>query len=551
MDRRMRYAGLQAGLVLALVACGKTSKPPITPLFEGLGVHHRAVTTKSKQAQRYVDQGIVFMYAFNHDEAIRSFRQAAELDPRCAMAWWGISLANGPHINNPYMTPERSKAAGEALQKAREAARNATPTERALIEALGSRYADPPPSDRSALEQAYADAMRRVWQEHPDDADVGALFAEAIMDVHPWDLWQPDGTPKPGTAEILTTLHAVLALDADHPLANHLLIHAVEASPHPADGVDAADRLRTMVPVAGHLVHMPAHIYARVGRWKDASEANEKAIVADREYRKLSPVQAFYNVYMAHNHHFLSWASMMQGQSVVSIRAAREMIAGVPPDFLEQSAFFADGYMTIALEALMRFGKWDEILREPAPPAFLPITTAHRFFARGVAYAAKGDVEHAKAEREQFRAALANVTPDRIVGNNPAQQVMRIAAHLLDGEIAYQEGHLDESIAALSAGVAVEDSLKYNESPDWLQPVRHTLGGVLLESGKIPEAEAVYRADLERWPENGWALFGLSQCLSLRKADAEAREVDARFAKTWAQADIKLEKTCLCLHKPM
>jgi tetratricopeptide (TPR) repeat protein len=547
----MRYAGLQAGLVLALVACGKPSKPPITPLFEGLGVHHRAVTTKSKQAQRYMDQGIVFMYAFNHDEAIRSFRQAAELDPRCAMAWWGISLANGPHINNPFMTPERSQAAWEALQKAREAARNATPTERALIEALGSRYADPPPSDRSALEQAYADAMRRVWQEHPDDADVGALFTEAIMDVHPWDLWEPDGTPKPGTAEILTTLHAVLGLDADHPLANHLLIHAVEASPHPADGVDAADRLRTMVPVAGHLVHMPAHIYARIGRWQDASEANEKAIVADREYRKLSPVQEFYNVYMAHNHHFLSWASMMQGQSVVSIRAAREMIAGVPPDFLQQSAFFADGYMTIAIEALMRFGKWDEILQEPVPPAFLPITTAHRFFARGVAYAAKGDVAHAKAEREQFHAALANVTADRIVGNNPAQQVMRIAANLLDGEIAYQEGHLNESIAALRAGVAVEDSLKYNESPDWLQPVRHTLGGALLEAGKIPEAEAVYRADLERWPENGWALFGLSQCLSLRKADAEAREVDARFAKTWAQADIKLEKTCLCLHKPM
>jgi tetratricopeptide (TPR) repeat protein len=550
MDRRIHH-GLLTGLVLGMVACAETPKPPTTPLFDGLGHHHRAVTTKSKQAQQYVDQGIVFMYAFNHDEAIRSFRQAAEFDPNCAMAWWGISLANGPHINNPIMPPERSQAAWEALQKARETASKATPTERALIEALGSRYADPPPADRSALEQGYADAMRRVWQEHPNDADVGALFAEAMMDLRPWNLWLPDGTPQPGTAEILTTLRAVLTLDADHPLANHLLIHAVEASPHPSEGLDAADRLRTLVPGAGHLVHMPAHIYARVGRWKEASEANEKAIVADREYRKRSPVQEFYNVYMAHNHHFLAWASMMQGQSAVSIHAAREMIAGVPPDFLQASAFFADGYMTIALEALMRFGKWDEILQEPAPPAFLPITTAHRFFARGVAYAAKGEVGKAKAERELFRAAVANVTPDHVVGNNPAQQVLRIAAHLLDGEIAYQEGHLDESVAALTAGVAVEDSLKYNESPDWLQPVRHTLGGVLLEAGKIPEAEAVYRADLERWPENGWALFGLSQCLSLRQADAEAREVEARFAKTWAQADIKLDKTCLCLHKPM
>jgi tetratricopeptide (TPR) repeat protein len=260
-------------------------------------------------------------------------------------------------------------------------------------------------------------------------------------------------------------------------------------------------------------------------------------------------VQDFYNVYMAHNHHFLSWASMMQGESEVAIRAAREMISGVPPDFLEASAFFADGYMTIALEALMRFGRWEEILQEPEPPAFLPITTAHRFFSRGVAHAAMGNLAEAKAEQEKFHAAFARVTPERIVGNNPARQVLRVAAHLLEGEIAYQEGRMEESIAALRAGVAVEDSLRYNEAPDWIQPVRHTLGGVLLEAGKIAEAEAVYRADLERWPENGWALFGLSQCLSLRGAEAEAREVEARLARTWAKADIKLDKTCLCLHK--
>lgn len=518
-----------------------------TPLFDGLGKHRRKVTTTSKEAQRYFDQGLVFVFAFNHDEAIRSFTEAAALDSTCAMAWWGISLANGPHINNPAMDPARSWAAWESLQKALSTAAGASPVERDLIEALSSRYVEVAPENRADLDAAYAAAMREVSRKYPKDADVAVLFAEAMMDLRPWDLWKPDGSPQPGTEEILSTLDRALQLNSRHPGANHLLVHAAEASPHPERALEAADRLRTLVPGAGHLVHMPAHIDCRTGGWKQAVEANQRAIEADRAYRQQSPRQDFYRVYMAHNHHFLSWAAMMRGQSAVAIGAARAMIAGIPVEWLEQAAFFADGYMPIALEALMRFGKWEDILKEPKPAAYLPITTAQWHFARGVAYAATDRVDLAKAEREQFQAACARVTDAMIVGNNPARRVLRISSNKLDGEIAYAEGSLEEAIRSLRVAAAIEDSLRYNESPDWLQPVRHTLGGVLLDAGKLPEAETAYREDLARWPENGWSLFGLAQCLRARGEKDEARKVEKRFEKIWADADVKLEKTCLCL----
>jgi tetratricopeptide (TPR) repeat protein len=551
----MRIPCRSAIALLALAAtvagaCAKARAPESTvPLFGNLGDHHRAISTKSKEAQRYFDQGLVLVFAFNHDEAIRSFRKAADLDPACAMPWWGIALANGPHINNPVMDEDHSKAAWEALGRARALAAGATPTERSLIEAVGARYADPAPANRGDLDKAYAAAMRAVWETHPEDADIGALYAEALMDLQPWDLWTADGRAKPGTDAILAVLESVLSLAPNHPLANHLYIHAVEASPHADRAVPSADRLRSLVPGAGHLVHMPAHIYSRVGRWDEAVEANLRAIEADRVYRERSPHQGFYRIYMAHNRHFLSWAAMMEGRSALAIQAAREMIAGIPPDFVKEMAFFADGYMTIALEALMRFGRWEEILAEPAPPDYLPITTAHWHFARGVAFAATDRLDDARKEQLAFSQAAVKVTDEMIVGNNPATAVLSIAKNVLAGEIAFREGRIDEAVERLREGVRIEDALKYNEAPDWIQPVRHTLGGVLLSAGRVSEAEAVYTDDLRLNAENGWSLYGLARCLEARDADAEARAALARFEKSWARADVPLHATCFCIPK--
>ncbi|MFN0152399.1 MAG: tetratricopeptide repeat protein [bacterium] len=541
----------------------RATAAPLAPLYGNLGDHTRTISTESPEAQRYFDQGLTLAFSFNHDEAIRSFKQAAAHDPDCAMAWWGVALANGPHINNPVMDAAQAAAAWDAMVNARARAEHATALERELIDAVGARYAHPAPADRRALDEAFADAMRRLWRAHPDDADIGCLTAEALMDLQPWDLWTRDGAPKLATNEILSTLEAVMKLDPSHPGANHLYVHAVEASPQPERGVPPADRLRTLVPGAGHMVHMPAHIYSRVGRWADASESNVRAIEADRAYRARSPEQGFYRIYMAHNHHFLSWSSMMEGRSVTAIGAARDMLAGMPADFIEAFAFFADGYTTIALEALMRFGRWEEILAEPQPPAYLPIATAHRRFARAIALGALGRLDEARAEQIAFAAASAHVTDAMIVGNNSAKHVLAIADHMLAGEIFFFEGRIDESIERLREGVRLEDELKYNESPDWIQPVRHTLGAVLLEAGRPAEAAEVYRADLVKNPNNGWSLYGLAQCArarvreaqsignapGARAAERDALYAEARFEQAWSRADVRLHATCFCVPK--
>lgn len=514
--------------------------------FPGMGRHHRPITTVSQSAQQFFDQGLVFAFAFNHDEAIRSFEEAARLDTNCAMAAWGIALASGPHINNPVMSPEQSAQAWSALQRARRLAAGASPVEQALIEALASRYADPAPQDRRALDEAYAGAMRELWRRFPNDADIGSLFAEAMMDLRPWDLWTQGGAPQPGTDEILATLDRVRAMAPDHPLANHLYIHTVEASPNPGRGVDAADRLRASVPGAGHLVHMPAHIYCRVGRWADAAAANERAIVADRNYRARSTRQGFYNVYMAHNHHFLAWASQMEGRSAVAVRAAREMLAVLPADFVREAAYFADGFMFIESETLMRFGRWEEILALPEPPDYLPVTRAMWHFARGTAFGAMEMLPDADREQAALREASARVTDDMIVGNNPARRVLAIAEHQLNGELLNRKGRLDEAVSELTVAVGLEDSLRYDEAPDWLLPVRHALGAVLVRAGRWSEAEAVYRADLAKNVENGWSLWGLARALREQGKTTEAAEVDRRFRRAWKRADVSLASTCYC-----
>lgn len=536
-----------AGVIALLSSCASERGAALRDdrAYDDLGSHHRQVSTQSAEAQRLFDAGLVLTFAFDHDEAIRAFTRATEIDPQCASAWWGIALANGPHINFSLMSPEKSAAAWSALEHARALAPRATETERALIMALESRYANPPPEDRSALDAAYAAAMRKVWREHPRDATVGVLFAESLMDLHPWDLWTADGQPKTDTEEIVSVLESVLALSPDHPGANHLYIHAVEASKNPARANSAADRLRALVPGASHLVHMPSHIDARTGRYSAASKANELAIEVDRKHGERTGRTAFYRVYMAHNHQFLSFASMMEGRSAESLTAARAMVSGFPSEMLEQMGPFVDGVLPIVLHVLVRFGRWEDVLREPAFPDLFGVANCVRHYARGVAFTALdrfAEAEHEIAELD----ALCAVMDDRSVGNNPAKTVVQIPQRVLRGELEFRKGNRDAGLALLREAVAIEDTLKYDEPPDWMMPVRHTLGAALIADGKLEEAETVYRQDLEHWPENGWSLYGLTQALAGRGKTAEAAAMRKRFEAAWSRADVELEASCFC-----
>lgn len=543
---KVRSALAATALWLGCLAPSVSAGDATVPLYEGLGGLTRTVTTTSPEAQRYFDQGLAFLYAFNHDEAIRAFRRAAELDPGCAMAWWGVAYANGPHINNPVVPEDRAKAAWEALGKAKAAAAGAGPVERALVAALAFRYADPQPEDRRPLEQAYADAMRKVWKDHRGDADVGALFAEALADLRPWDLWTPRGEPQPGTDELLATLDATLAVDPRHPLANHLLIHAVEASPHPEKADRAADTLRDLQPGLGHMVHMPSHVDVRRGRWQQAIDANAKAIEADRRYAARAPEQGFYRLYMAHNYHMLTYGAMMTGQSELALRTIRRMVGDIPLEFFRDNPF-ADGFMAMPLEVLMRFGRWDEILAEPPFPDFVPISRSLQHYARAVAYAAKGDVPSAESEQVAFLAARKRVPEDAFFGNNKGSDVLDVAEHLMRGEILYRDGRVEEGLAMLREAVEREDGLRYDEPPDWIQPVRHAYGAALLQTGRFAEAEKVFREDLAKLPENGWGLYGLYRALALQKKTAEAEATERQFDALWRNADLQIKSPCLCL----
>jgi tetratricopeptide (TPR) repeat protein len=551
---------LRFGVILCFsVLCGACSQASKTPaiekeskprLFEGMGTHHRTVTTSSPKAQQYFDQGLVWAFAFNHDEAIRSFEEAVRIDPDCAMAYWGIALCHGPHINNPIVPPDRAEAAWKAIGQAQARSEKATPVEQALIHALVSRYSATPTKDRRPLDEAYAAAMEQVWKAYSNDTDVCSLYAESLMDLQPWNYWTLDGQPKGRINEILAVLDNALQIDRKHPGINHLYIHAVEAGPSPEKGDASADLLRTAVPASGHLIHMPSHIDVQRGRWSLASDQNKQAIDVDTRYKKQSPHQQFYRAYMAHNYQFLSFSSMMEGCSEKSLWAAQNTIAGIPKDYAKSNAALVDPVMMIVVDVYMRFGKWDKLLAEPKPEAYFPISTAMWHFARSVAFAAKGDLKQAREEQTQFHAAGEKVPADAMMAINKAHQILAIADQVLTGEIAYREKNYDDAIKALREGVRLEDQLLYMEPPEWIQPVRHTLAAILVDSGHVPDAEVVYRDDLQKWPENGWSLFGLAQCLRARGATIEADEVDRRFKKTWARGDVKIKSSCLCVKKP-
>lgn len=538
---------LTALLTLALPAWAASAVSPGYPLIEGLGSHRRAVTTSSAEAQRYFDQGFNFLFGFNHAAAIKSFQAALEFDANCAMAAWGIALASGPNINAPAVPADAAERACKAIAAARACADRCTAVEREMIEALAKRYAFPQPESRTALDQAYADAMRSLWHSHPNDADIGAMFAEARLDLRPWDQWTADGKPQPGTDEIIATLDAVLRIDLVHPLANHLYIHALEGSPQPERARAAADRLRHLQPALAHNMHMPSHIDVRLGLWHEAVLANQRAIAADQRLRAIeSPAQGATPGYGAHNHHMLAYAAMMTGQRQLALEHARAAAAAMEGQVRKRPNL--EAVCAMPYEVMTRFGVWNEILAAPDHPDWMVYTRAMRHAARGIAFAAKGETGSARVEQSAFAEGAKQVPETQMAaGNNSCHAVLAVVGPMLDGEILVREGNLEAGLMQLRQAVAAEDALRYDEPPNWLLPVRHSLGATLMSRGRFAEAEQIYREDLARLPGNGWSLYGLTRSLSLQKKNpGEAAAIEQQFKAMWAKADFQISSSCLC-----
>jgi tetratricopeptide (TPR) repeat protein len=509
------------------------------PLYDNLGKHHHKISTKSPQAQRYFDQGLRLTYAFNHEEAIASFKEGARIDPDCAMCYWGAALAMGPNINLP-MDPKTEPAAHELAQKALSLAPKASEAERAYIDALSKRYAAEPGESRTARDQSYADAMREMAKKYPKDTDAATLFAEALMDLQPWDYWTHDGKPKGNSEEIVRTLEGVLKKNPDHPGACHYYIHAVEASFEPERALPCAKRLASLMPGAGHLVHMPAHTYIRVGMYEEAEEANVHAIHADEDFIQDRKAQGFYTLaYYPHNIHFLYAAASLAGRSRVAIRSAQELVGKVPDDLVREVPPL-EMFKPISYFALTQFGKWDEILKEPAPAAEFKYTTGIWHYARGRAAAATGKMDEAKTELDALTKLAEETGPDLMISLNSGKSLLQIATHVLAGEIAAREGRTDDAVRSFNQAIEIEDRLVYEEPAPWHQPVRQNLGAVLMAGKRPAEAEQVYREDLKRNPNNGWSLYGLTESLKAQVKKKEATAEEKRFQKAWRRADVKL-----------
>jgi len=516
-----------------------TPSGAIAPRLQNLGTHTFPVSTRNRQAQLFINQGLNLAYAFNHAEARRAFREAARLDPNLAMAYWGQALVLGPNIN-ALMEPNEEPNAYELVQKALSLKSRASPREQAYIDALAQRYSGAA-ADRKPRDQAYADAMRTVHRRFPQDLDAAMLYVESVMDLRPWGYWQRDGTAHEGTAEIVALTEQVLARAPRHPAALHMYIHLMEATATPAKAEKAADTLLTLMPAAGHMVHMPGHIYQRVGRYADAMKSNELAIAADEDYIAQCQAQGLYPMgYYPHNIHFLWFAASSDGQSRVAIESGRKLAAKIDDETLKAVPMLA-GFRIVPYYALTRFGHWEEMLNEPEPPAFNVVLRATWHYARGLALVATGRVDEAAAQLERLRALLSDEAMKQpLFSPNLAGSVLAPAPEVLAGEIDAARGSYDSAIAHLERAVRLEDSLVYTEPSEFHYPPRHALGAILLEAGRPAEAETVYWEDLRRNQDNGWALFGLMQALRAQKKTADAALIEARFAKAWARSDVKL-----------
>ncbi|HEX5647436.1 MAG TPA: hypothetical protein VFX56_10730 [Nitrospira sp.] len=508
------------------------------PLFDNLGTLHHPITTSSGLAQRYFDQGLRLVYAFNHEEAVLAFKEAATLDPSAAMAHWGIALAMGPNINAA-MDKQRERRALDAIQQARVRSAHVSVAERRYIEALGKRY-DAKGRTRAALDKAYADAMRLLWKEFPDDPDAGTLFAEALMDLRPWDLWTSEGQPRPGTDEIVSTLESILARHPDHPGACHYYIHTVEASPTPERALFCAERLPTLMPGAGHLVHMPAHIYMRVGKYHQAAERNAHAAHVDRGYLSARKVAEEYaGGYYPHNLHFLWAALAMEGRRDESLKVARELSHLITEEDVRKDKG-KETYLLVPLWSMIRFGQGHELLREPAPHKNLRLHQGIWRLGRGMALAGTGRLPGAEGEHTVLAGLAKRLGRDRTPEEKTERALLKIAERLLAGEIAARHRKYDEAITCFKDAVKLEDGLPYMEPPFWPVPVRHYLGDILLVAGRPADAEAIYRADLAKNADNGWALFGLMQSLRDQGKGSEADTIEQQFKAAWTNAEVTL-----------
>jgi tetratricopeptide (TPR) repeat protein len=511
------------------------SSTPALRLMAGLGELHHPVSTKNGEAQQFFDQGLKLVYAFNHDEARQSFQRAAELDPKLAMAWWGIALTLGPNYNLP-VDPEREKSAYNAVQRAIALKESASEPERAYIDTLAVRYTNDPHVDLHALDVAYKDAMAKLSARYPDDLHAATLYAESLMNLNPWKLWSHDGKPAEGTEEIVSVLESVLKRDPNHLGANHYYIHAVEASPHPERALPSAMRLETLAPMAGHLVHMPAHIYARVGDDFASVRCNQMAAAADRRFLAETHERGVYPLmYYSHNLHFLAYANCMRGNFAQAKRAAAELVANVQPAIKEMPML--EGFLPTPMIVLLAFERWEDILKLPAPDRSLVTTTAVWRSLRGMAFANIGKADNAENEQKAFRDLVAKIPLDAMYSPlNTAGSVFKIHENLLAAEITRGRHDNATVLDLLNRAVAAEDELNYDEPPDWYPPLRPMLGRALLDAKQFGEAQKVFRADLERNPRDARALSGLRDCLKAQGHDYDADEVDQQFRAVWKSA---------------
>ena len=518
---------------LLLLAVTTVSAQSPVPLYTNLGTHTKSIGTKVPAAQRYFDQGLRLTYGFNHGEAIRSFKRAAELDASCAMCWWGVAYAYGPHVNAG-MDSASGIEAYAAAQKALALSRRAPAWQRAYINAVTKRYAAVPPANRGRLDSAYASAMVQIAKNNPNDLDAIALAAESMMDLRPWNYWTPEGKPYPGSDEIVRLLESVIARNPDHPGACHYYIHAVEAV-KPQLAVPCAERLARLMPGEGHMVHMPAHIYVRVGRYNDAAQSNVHAIHSDETFIEgIKDPTAYSLAYYPHNIHFLAFVSSMAGRSAQAIESAKTLKSKINLDVAESVGMLQEMVPYYVL-TLTTFGRWDDVLTEPLPRASMRFPTAMAHYARGVAHAAKGDAASAKLALDSV-VAINSATKD----DNEFKAPIAIAVHALMGEIAARSGDPNSAIPHFTEALKIETAGLYFEPPKWYYPIRQSLGAALLKAGKTGEAEAVYRDDLKHFPENGWSLFGLVAALRAQGKTAEAADAEKRFQKAWEGADVKL-----------
>ncbi len=514
--------------------------------YYDLGGFRYKVSTDSDDAQKWFDRGLALCIAFNHEEGVRCFERAIQYDPAMAMAYWGMAYAWGPNINNTEIEPHQIAEANLAIRLAQLHSTDSTPLERAIIDAFSSRHATPVPEDREPLNRAYSIAMREVYRKYNDDPLVASLFAESLMILRPWKQWDADGTPAPETPEIVKVLEKALENSPNFPAVNHLYIHTMEASPTPEKALAAANRLRNMMPGAGHLVHMPSHIDVLLGDYESVVQTNLRAIEIDKAVLERQGSMNFYTFYRIHNYHFVVYGAMFQGQSKIAMKAAEDLVAQVPDQLLRSQTDFLDAFMPMKFHVLIRFGRWEDILAEPKPADYLPMSRSVRHYARALAYAATDRVDEAEAEQAQLSSTRAQVPETSILFNNKSRDILGVAEAMVAGEIAYRRGNFDAAFQQLRNAIKLDDAMNYDEPWGWMQPARHALGALLLEQGHFEQAEPVFRADLKRHPKNPWSLNGLAECLKELGQVDEAAAMRKKFLLAAERADVEIDRSCFC-----